>query len=149
MKVKAFHIVVTDWELRVRKIRPAGDAPAPGTDKDVLPLNGAEFVKRLRQSRFSPNPFVSVIMLLNEESEECMSQARDAGVNEVIVQPLKAGDLCQRIVGLVDHQRYFITAEAYKGPCRRRQQKLLGPHETERRVKQIRLVRRKEFKTAS
>lgn len=149
MKRKVVHLVFTDWELRVRKKRsPLGDeAEAPSTDQDLLPLSGAEFVRRLRRSPHSPNPFVPVVMVVNQNADEHAARARDAGVNEVVAKPLRAGDLCRRIMSLIDDKRHFITAETYKGPCRRREATPLAAGASERRVRQVRLVRRKEMRS--
>jgi two-component system, chemotaxis family, chemotaxis protein CheY len=147
MKRKTVHLVFTDWELRVRKKRLLGDETTPPKDKDVLPLSGTEFVKRLRQSPHSPNPFVPVVMVVNQEAGEHSAKARDAGVNEIVTKPLQADDLCRRIISLIDDTRHFITADTYKGPCRRTPGKPLPPGLPERRTRQVRLVRRKEFKS--
>jgi CheY-like chemotaxis protein len=148
MKKKHMHLIVADWNLRVRKkITILDDPEAPAADKDLLPLNGAEFVERLRQSPHSPNPFVPVIMVVNDNTEENLAKARAAGVNEIISKPLQADELCRRIVSLIDDTRYFITAESYKGPCRRHESKPVPLDGIERRKRQVRLVRRKEFRS--
>jgi CheY-like chemotaxis protein len=151
MRKKIVHLVFTDWELRVRKRRLLNDEETPAsppTEKDIVPLSGSEFVKRLRRSPQSPNPFVPVVMVVNQNVEEHFNEARDAGVNEIVAKPLQAADFCQRIMSLIDDTRYFITAETYKGPCRRREIKLLPTGSEERRKRQVRLVRRKEFRSA-
>lgn len=147
MRTKIIHLVFTDWELRVRKKRVPGQEQA-SADTDIVPLNGTEFVKRLRRSPHSPNPFVPVVMVVNQTTDEHYSTARDAGVNEVVRKPLQAKEFSQRIMSLIDDPRYFITAESYKGPCRRREAKGLAAGVEERRKRQVRLVRRKEYRPA-
>jgi len=147
MKKKPVHLVITDWELRVRK-KPKISDTSPPSDKDILPLSGTEFVRRLRQSPHSPNPFVPVVMVVNHDAEENAALARDAGVNEIITKPLQADELCARLMQLIDDRRHFITAENYKGPCRRRAANPLGEGVVERRQRQVRLVRRKEFRSS-
>lgn len=146
MKRMPVHLIFTDWELRVRKRRVLPDGQeAPADDKDLLPLSGAEFVKRLRQSPRSPNPFVPIVMVVNEQDEDKISSARDAGVNEIVTKPLDVAALCERIKALVDDTRFFVTAENYKGPCRRQETKPLPAGiPIERRKRQVRLVRRRE-----
>ena len=150
MKKMPVHLVFTDWELRVRKHRPAeGEEAAPSSsDKDLVQLSGADFVKRLRQSPHSPNPFVPVVMLVNENSNDNMTKAREAGVNEIVTKPLDITDLCARIIALIDKPRAFITADTYKGPCRRLADQPLPSGTEERRKRQVRLVRRKEYQRA-
>jgi CheY-like chemotaxis protein len=147
MKRMVVHLIFTDWELRVRKrlVQPNGQE-APPSDKDVLPLSGAEFVKRLRQSPHSPNPFVPIVMVVNGKDEDKIAHARNAGVNEIVTKPLDVAALCRRVAALVDDTRFFITAENYKGPCRRREGKPLPAGASERRKRQVRLVRRREVR---
>lgn len=139
------HLIVTDSEL---KIMPAqGEADAVPLD-----LNGIDFVQRLRHAPQSPAPFTPVLMLMDSARSDRVVDARDAGVNEVVLRPMQARDLCERILQLIDHPRLFITASNYKGPCRRRKSKRAAaetppPHnEKERRTREIRLVRCEEMK---
>src|SRR5690349_4254564 len=61
-------IVLTDWELKPVNGNYLTDLPANPvfrTDRwtPVPPKDGACFVKYLRRSRYSPNPYVPVIMM--------------------------------------------------------------------------------------
>ncbi|MGE3623041.1 MAG: response regulator [Bdellovibrionales bacterium] len=147
MKQSPVHLIFTDWELKVRKKRklPSIQAPEGSASAEALPVNGTDFVKRLRQSPHSPNPFVPVVMVVNDNSEDNLARIRDASVNEVISKPLDVEEMCKRIISLIDDTRYFITAENYKGPCRRRQASA-PPDGAERRIRQVRLIRRREAK---
>ena len=146
LKRKPVHLIFTDWELRVRKRKLMDDGSEPPKEEDVLPLSGTEFVRRLRRSPKSPNPFVPIVMVIGQNSPESFAQARDAGVNEIVTKPLNANELCGRIMELIDDKRHFITADTYKGPCRRRETKPLPAGSSERRFRQIRLVRRTEVR---
>jgi CheY-like chemotaxis protein len=147
MKSAPVHLIFADWELRVRKRRPISERMGRQSEEDVLSLNGTDFVKRLRQSPHSPNPFVPVVLIANENSRDQINMARDAGVNEVITKPLDVDEICRRIIDIVDDTRYFITAATYRGPCRRRNAGALPAGVKEDRRKQnVRLIRRKEFK---
>jgi two-component system, chemotaxis family, chemotaxis protein CheY len=144
IKRQPIHLIFTDWELRVRKRNPLDDGSQPPKEEDLLPLSGTEFVRRLRQSPKSPNPFVPIVMVVNQNSPEVYAAARDAGVNEIVSKPIKADELCKRITDLIDDKRHFITADTYKGPCRRRENKPLPAGKAERRIRQVRLIRRME-----
>jgi CheY-like chemotaxis protein len=141
MKRTVVHMIFTDWELRVRR---QSVLDGSGKGKELPPLSGADFVKRLRRSPRSPNPFVPVVMVVNEASGERATNARAAGINEIIVKPLKASELCRQIMNLIDDRRYFITAPDYRGPCRRQAMLSLPPGIQERRIREVRLVRREE-----
>jgi hypothetical protein len=65
-------------------------------------------------------------------------------VNEILLKPLEARSFCERIIELIDNPRIYITADTYKGPCRRRKAGV-SPTGTERRTREIRLVRADEM----
>ncbi|MFA4993891.1 MAG: hypothetical protein WC521_01105 [Bdellovibrionales bacterium] len=132
-------LIFTDWELYVPTKPPSDDEAAP--KPEVKSLNGAQFVKGLRFSSTAPNPFVPVIMLLRLASHDNISQARDSGVNEVVIKPFSADDLCRKIMKIIDTPRPFITASTYKGPCRRKVKNALPENGVERRRRDVRLFR--------
>ena len=125
LKDKYIDLVITDWDLR-----PVKEYPDTIPDNSVIasewgkfpPNNGASFVKCLRHSPMSPNPFVPVIMLTGPTQPNNILYARDAGVNEILMKPIVAEDLCERIIAIIDAPRAFITSDHYRGPCRRRKQ---------------------------
>lgn len=144
MKESHIDIVFTDWELLVHnKNKTTND---DGKHPEILPINGSLFVKRLRSSPSSPNPFIPVVMLVKSESERDIALARDSGANEIIVKPFSADDFSRKIINLIDDPRAFITAASYRGPCRRRSKDELPPGAAERRVRPVQRVRRHEGK---
>lgn len=141
------HLIVTDSELKVLPMQ--GDAEAEPFD-----LNGIDFVQRLRHATHSPARFTPVLMLMDSARSDSVMDARDAGVNEVVLRPMQARDLCERIIQLIDRPRPFITATTYKGPCRRRKAKKKNAPsveqadetEEDRRTREVRLIRCEEMK---
>ena len=94
-------IVIVDWEMQ--------------------PVNGIEFVKAVRTSDYSPNPFLPIIMLTAHSEMHCIIEARDAGVNEFVVKPISANILFERIEALIERPRPFVRLkEGFFGPDRRR-----------------------------
>lgn len=83
-------------------------------------MSGLELVQFIRKDQQSPNPLLPVIMLTGHTSVERVQQARDAGVNEVIVKPVSPRTLMSRLVAVVDRPRPFVRTSTYVGPCRRR-----------------------------
>lgn len=137
-------LIVTDCEIKpgasdieLEKIHAPSNAMAT--------LNGIDFVQRLRHSPSSPNPFIPVVMLVNNANGQLVLSARDAGVNEVIIKPMNAPDFCARMVAIVDKPRNFVTASTYKGPCRRRKRGQ-APNKKERRTREIRVLRNEQLK---
>lgn len=142
MRKQPIDLVITDWDLQpMRSEKSEAELAAlAGVSSEALPSNGAAFVRGLRRSKNSPSPFVPVIMLTGPTLPDNIRYARDAGVNEVLMKPIVAEDLCARIVEIVERPRDFITSESYKGPCRRRRNVLLD-NQPERRKATIKIIK--------
>lgn len=134
------HLIITDWELKIPMIN-ANQAADALSHQEILPLSGIDFVRRLRMSPASPNPFIPVIMFADAVEEMQVYSARDAGVNEICLKPLGAEQLCQRLMAVIDSPRMFITASTYRGPCRRRKAAALPPNASERRKQEVRIIK--------
>ncbi len=141
MREIRINLIITDWELK-----PSRGTAESGSNvishTDILPVSGVDFVKRLRHSPASPNPYIPVIMFADTVEKMQVFSARDAGVNEICLKPLSAEELCSRIMAVIDAPRIFITAESYKGPCRRRTPAPLPSGQKERRLREIRIIKR-------
>lgn len=90
------------------------------TDLSMLPLDGIDFVRLLRNSPDSPNPMIPVIMITGHSTQRRVAEARDAGVNEFLAKPLTARGVLERITRIVEHPRPFVRTGDYFGPDRRR-----------------------------
>jgi len=90
------------------------------TDLKMGLLGGIEFVKLLRRSPDSPNPFAPVLMVTGHSTMRRVQDARDAGVNEFLTKPVTGRGLVHRLTQLIDQPRPFIRCEGYFGPDRRR-----------------------------
>ena len=89
------------------------------TDWNMSPTNGLEFVKRIRKSPKSPNPYIPVVMLTGYTELYRVEQARDVGVSGFIAKPVSADALYKKLVNIVDDHRNFIRNNDYFGPDRR------------------------------
>jgi len=139
------HLIVTDADLEIVSEYATAGGTTAVTNMNSMMLYGIHFVHRLRYSPASPAPFVPVLMLMDKASSDAVSQARDAGVSEIILRPLEAFNFCNRLVQMIDNPRPFITAENYRGPCRRRRDGAPPAGIEERRVRDVRLVRCEEM----
>jgi CheY-like chemotaxis protein len=83
-------------------------------------IDGVEFVKMVRTSADSPNPFLPVIMVTGHSERTKVMAARDAGVNEFLVKPVTAKALMERLSLIVNTPRPFVKSPTYFGPDRRR-----------------------------
>src|SRR5690606_31353835 len=97
-------------DARLRAVSPEMMAilsqTADGDEKlDIPQLDGFHFVERLRYSSASPNQVLPIMMTINKAKKDEVLRARDSGVNEILLKPFNADDLCRRIMALIDHPR--------------------------------------------
>ncbi len=143
MRKRPIDLIITDWELLPTKQYQeiANNTLVRSEHGEFPPINGASFVRCLRRSPKTPNPFVPVIMLTGPALPNHILYARDAGVNEILMKPIIAEDLAKRIVAVIEQPRDFITCPTYRGPCRRRRTMALPEGTADRRNKEMKVVR--------
>ncbi|MBS0473332.1 MAG: response regulator [Proteobacteria bacterium] len=90
------------------------------SDLSMTPMDGIAFVREVRTSSTSPNPYIPIIMVTGHTERHRVEAARDAGATEVLAKPITAGNLFQRIGEIVDRPRAFVKCPTYFGPDRRR-----------------------------
>lgn len=90
------------------------------TDLSMQPMDGVEFVRRLRNSADSPNPMIPVVMITGHSTMVRVNEARDVGVNEFLTKPLTARGVLERLHQAIENQRPFVRSPTYFGPDRRR-----------------------------
>ena len=100
LKTEPIDIVICDWVMK--------------------PIDGPMFVKRIRQGKDSPNPYIPIIMLSGYSDEARVLKSRDLGVNEFLTKPFSAKSLYTRIKAVVESERRFVKTESFFGPDRRR-----------------------------
>ena len=93
----------------------------------MAPLDGLEFVRRVRFGIHRPNPYLPIIMLTEHSEAERVRKARDAGVNDFLAKPVTGEAVYRHIVSLMEDTRPFIKSSSFRGPERRRAD--LGPPE--------------------
>jgi two-component system chemotaxis response regulator CheY len=58
------------------------------------PVDGLAFIRWIRTSTASPNPYVPVIMMTGHATQRTLNDARMAGVTEFLAKPLTARGSC-------------------------------------------------------
>jgi DNA-binding response OmpR family regulator len=86
----------------------------------MKPMNGLDFLHKIRNATDTPNPFVPAIMLTAYTDLNRVLQSRDAGITEFLAKPFTPVTLYSRIVAVVEDQRAFVRSENFFGPDRRR-----------------------------
>ncbi|MEK7800832.1 MAG: response regulator, partial [Pseudomonadota bacterium] len=82
--------------------------------------SGTEMVHQIRTSPSSPNKMVPIIIMTGLASRERISQARDVGINEILIKPFSAKDLSKRLLYIIQTPRDFVNTAQFHGPDRRR-----------------------------
>lgn len=109
------------------------------TELDMVPLNGLDFVRLIRNAAESPNPMVPVLMLSGLAEHRLVVAARDAGVNAFMVKPVSGDALKATMNAVLLRPRPFVRTEKYFGPDRRRKAEK-RPGQAERRRVQVALL---------
>lgn len=88
-------------------------------DFAMLPMDGVEFTRRVRNDKTSRNPYLPIIMMTGHADKGRVVEARDAGVTELLVKPVTARDVIDRLNTVIFHPRPFVRTANYFGPLRR------------------------------
>ena len=83
-------------------------------------LDGLEFVRRVRQSEKSLNPFVPIVLLTAHTELHHVCAARDAGMTEFLAKPISVSLIYTRICSVIESKRKFVRCTDFFGPDRRR-----------------------------
>ena len=92
-------LIVTDW--------------SPG-------LDGLELLARLRRDAKTPNPYMPVLIVTAYTETRHVYEALDAGMTEFLAKPVSARLIYYRLRSMIERQRYFVRANNFFGPDRRR-----------------------------
>jgi DNA-binding response OmpR family regulator len=103
----------------------AGALHGPGFDLIIgdADIDGGallDLVRRLRNGEIGRNPFTAVIVTSWSRGWSTVRGAIDAGVDDILVNPISTGRLADRIQAIVEHRKPFIVTSDYTGPERRR-----------------------------
>lgn len=80
---------------------------------------GFTLLAHLRNPNFCKDPYVPVIMLVQQGDANRVFKARNAGVHEMIVKPVTAETLLPKLRNLTLSPRPFVEVPTYFGPDRR------------------------------
>jgi CheY-like chemotaxis protein len=99
------NLLVTDWHM-------------PG-------MNGLVLTRTVREAVFLPDPRISnprlpIVLVSAHTSARAVAEARQVGVDEVVVKPFSMTSLLKRIAAAANKPRPFVVADGYAGPDRRR-----------------------------
>ena len=90
------------------------------TDLTMQFMDGISFVRTIRRSPNEKVQMTPAIMITGHADRHRVVEARDVGVNEMMVKPVTERGLLNRIQEVILRPRPFIFGPNYFGPCRRR-----------------------------
>lgn len=83
-------------------------------------LDGIAFIRQIRQSDDSPNPYVPVVVVTANTELRHVCIARDNGMTEFLAKPVSAKTIYGRLCSVIENPRPFIRVGQFFGPDRRR-----------------------------
>lgn len=89
-------------------------------DWDAGRMSGLEFTREIRRNTTGVVRETPIVLLSAALSHDQLLEARQAGVNEVLLKPISAFGVLTRIEEILLRPRKFIDSRNYVGPCRRR-----------------------------
>ncbi len=92
---------------------------------DLLPPNneGLSFLAWVRKHPEKDISYVPVLFCSTHTSMSVVIAGRDTGAEEIMVKPMTAEKIAQRLSYIIDLPRPYIKAPGFFGPDRRRQKK--------------------------
>lgn len=81
-----------------------------------------DLVREIRHQKVGENPFMLISMLVNPNRREVLERAVEAGVDDIIIKPVTAERVQERLKLVTFHRRPFIATDGYLGPERKTEQ---------------------------
>jgi two-component system chemotaxis response regulator CheY len=94
------HLVIVDWEMPL--------------------IDGAQFVRMVRQPMEFPAPDIPIIMLSGHGDRWRVVEAARLGAHEYLLKPVSTTALLERIVTILTIPRPFMSLDGYYGPAPRK-----------------------------
>jgi two-component system chemotaxis response regulator CheY len=86
----------------------------------VSPSEAVTLAEAVRRHPDSPNPALPIVIVSTPMTPQQVSGLRDAGVTEMLVNPITVKALATRMESAALHPRPFVKSERFVGPDRRR-----------------------------
>lgn len=81
---------------------------------------GLELMQWIRAHEEDGVRFVPLLFCTAHTSKRIVTQGRDFGATEILVKPVSAEKLAQRLLHIIDNPRPYVKAPGFFGPDRRR-----------------------------
>ncbi|MEO5372776.1 MAG: response regulator [Alphaproteobacteria bacterium] len=88
-------------------------------DADMTGCGFCETVRAVRERNVGDNPFVLVLALTSDPTDESIKRLVNCGADDIMLKPLKPGALLRRIEHMIGGRQPFVVTHCYIGPDRR------------------------------
>ncbi|MCW9045759.1 MAG: response regulator [Alphaproteobacteria bacterium] len=121
LRQHGFHNVVHSGTMpRIEEAAAASRTDLIVCDVDLPEGDLCQLAKDIRYNRMGSNPFVVIMVLADEPASDKVRNIINAGVDDLILKPISAGLIAERIVNLTKTRKKFIVTTDYIGPDRRK-----------------------------
>jgi DNA-binding response OmpR family regulator len=86
-----------------------------------------ELVREIRFQKLGDNPFMLISMLVSPTRRDALTRAIEAGVDDIIIKPVSAERVQERLKLVTFHRRPFIATDGYVGPERKNEESRSRP----------------------
>ena len=88
-------------------------------DIDAEPDKAFQAIRDIRKGEAGENAFIVTVALTQKPELEVVRAALNAGFDDMVVKPVTARALRQRVVNQIENRKEFIATDDYVGPDRR------------------------------
>ena len=81
-------------------------------------------IRDVRRQKIGKNPFLFTVYIVNSSGSEFVRSCVDSGVDDLILGPISAASMSNRIAALARNRKPFVVARDYIGPDRRRAERM-------------------------
>lgn len=85
----------------------------------MSPMDGIEFIRKMRTPNESPDPYVPIIVLSAHATVEQIKKCRDAGAHAFLAKPFTPASIAKILTTIIENPRPFVKTRTYFGPDRR------------------------------
>ena len=78
-----------------------------------------EFIREIRMQQAGENPFMLISMMVAPTQGSALDRAIEVGVDDIIIKPVSAERIQERLRLVTFHRRPFIAVDGYVGPERK------------------------------
>jgi len=78
-----------------------------------------DLVREIRFQKLGENPFMLISMLVNPNRRDALERSIEVGVDDIIIKPVTAERVQERLKLVTFHRRPFIATDGYMGPERK------------------------------